>query len=458
MADILGKKQRVALVSVGASGLLALAKFIVGATTGSLAILSEALHSLLDFAATILTLFAVRMSDKPADERHHYGHGKVESVTALIETGLLFVTSAWVIQEAVKRLIWHDSGVEITIAAVGVIAGSIAIDFWRAGALGRVAQETHSHALEADALHFSSDMWSSIVVLFGLGAVWLGFPQGDAIAAIGVAIFVSIAGWRLGKRTIDVLTDTAPEGVAEIIATTAAQVEDVVAVDSVKVRPAGSSLFVDLSISVPRALPLDRVAALKGAVARAVAAAVPQAELSITTSPIAIDDESARERVMVIAANRRLAIHHVTVQTLAGRLSVSLDLEVDHRMSLGDAHQVASGLEAAIMREFGPDIEVETHIEPLQADDLEGRDVEQETRARLADTIAGLTENNSGLVDAHNVRVRSTPRGLIVTFHCRAPSDLPVDELHSRVDALERRVEKAWPGIVRIITHAEPIR
>jgi cation diffusion facilitator family transporter len=452
------KKQRVATVSMAASGFLTVAKFAVGLSTGSLAILSEALHSALDFAATIMTWFAVRLSDKPADERHHYGHGKVESVTALIETGLLFLTSAWVIQEAVKRLIWHESPVVVSAPAIAVVIASIAIDFWRARALGAVAEETRSHALEADALHFSSDMWSSAVVLVGLGVVSAGFAEGDSVAALAVACFVILAGWRLGARTIDVLMDAAPEGTTEAIRRAVEPMPGVVAIDMIRVRPAGGTLFVDLGISVPRTLPPEAVGDLRSAIERAVRAAVPEAEVTVAAVPIAIDDETVRDKVMVIAGNRRLAVHHVTVQSLGGRLSVSLDLEVDRRMALGEAHRVASDLETAIRLEFGPATEVETHIEPLEEDALEGHDVEEAQRIEIAQIIAGLTDAASGLVDAHNVRVRANDHGLAVTFHCRAAPELPVEEVHRRVDALEVRVREACPGIQRLITHAEPIR
>ena len=452
------EKHRVALVSVGASGALTIAKFAVGLATGSLAILSEALHSLLDLIATILTLYAVTVSDKPADSRHHFGHGKVESVTALVETGLLFLTSAWIVQEAVKRLIGHESDIAITMPAIVVITASIAVDFWRARALSRVATRTKSHALEADALHFSSDMWSSIVVLAGLGVVWLGFPEGDAIAALAVAAFVCIAGWRLGKRTIDVLVDTAPEGRAEEVEAAAVSVDGVVSVDSVRVRPVELSVHRHHTAASAARCRSTGSPELKAAVTEAVVAKIPEAEVRVTADPIAIDDETVRERVMVIAANRHLAIHHVTVQSLERRLSVSMDLEVDHSLPLGTAHEIATDLEGAIKREFGAGTEVETRIEPLQAEDLSGSDVDEAMRLSLAQTIRELTDEQSGLADAHNVRARRTPRGLIVTFHCRAPAELSVQDVHMRVDALERRVEAALPGIVRIVTHAEPVR
>src|SRR5215468_3328848 len=245
------EKERVALGSIAASAGLTLAKGIVGLATGSLAILSEAGHSLLDLAATVMTYFAVRISDKPADEEHHYGHGKVESVTALAETALLFLLSGIVIWEALQRLFGgHGQVVEATLAAFAVIITSIVVDFFRARLLYRVADETHSEALEADALHFGSDMWSSAAVLVGLAAVALGYTWADSAAAIVVAVFICVAGWRLGRRTIETLTDTAPAGIAERIAAIAARIPGVVAVERVRVRPAGATLFVDVEVAV----------------------------------------------------------------------------------------------------------------------------------------------------------------------------------------------------------------
>src|SRR3954463_13853617 len=195
-------KERVAFTSIVASGAMTIAKGVVGYLSGSLALISEAAHSALDFAATVMTYYAVRISGKPADEEHHYGHGKVESVTALIETGLLFVLSGFVIWEAAKRLLFAEGhAVEATIWAFAVIIVSIVVDFFRARLLSRVAKETASEALEADALHFGSDMWSSIAVLIGLGAVLMGFQWADSAAAIVVALFICAAGWRLGRRT-----------------------------------------------------------------------------------------------------------------------------------------------------------------------------------------------------------------------------------------------------------------
>src|SRR3569833_4751873 len=249
------EKEQVALSSMAASAGLTIAKAIVGIMTGSLAILSAAGHSLLDFGATVMTYVAVRISGKPADEQHHYGHGKVEAVSALAETALLFLLSGIVIWEALKRLIDHEGHlVAATGWAFGVIIVSIVVDFFRARALTRVARETQSHALEAVALHFSSDLWSSLSVLCGLVGVWLGYSWADSAAALVVAVRVCFAGWRLGKRTVDTLTDTAPPGAAALIRTTAARVAGVVRVDQVRARAVGETVFIDLAVAVSRFL------------------------------------------------------------------------------------------------------------------------------------------------------------------------------------------------------------
>jgi cation diffusion facilitator family transporter len=452
-------KQKVALSSIAASAGLTLAKGIVGLSTGSLAILSEAAHSLIDLAATLMTYFAVRVSDKPADAEHHYGHGKVESVSALAETGLLFVLSGVVTWEALARLLGGGGPpVEATPWSFAVIGGSIVVDFFRARVLYRVAGETSSEALEADALHFGSDMWSSIAVLIGLGAVALGYLWADAAAAVIVALFICIAGWRLGRRTVETLTDTAPAGAAAKITAIVARVPSVVAVERVRVRQAGGVEFVDLVVGVSRTLALDRVAALKDRVEAAVRAAYPKAELSVTTEPRALDGESVLERVMVIARSRSLAVHHVTVHAIGTKLSVSLDLEVDGSLALGVAHDIATELEEAVREEIGPTVEVETHIEPLQPHDQPGLDASPDRVAAVRDALTDIAQKSAAVDEMHDVRVRQSDGAEIVSFHCRVDPLLTVTEVHERVDSVERALRARFPSIKRVIGHAEPRR
>jgi cation diffusion facilitator family transporter len=401
----------------------------------------------------------VRVSGRPADEEHHYGHGKVESVTALAETALLFLLSGIVVWEAAHRLLGGEAqAVEATNWAFGVIIVSIVVDFFRARVLYRVAKETASEALEADALHFGSDMWSSAAVLVGLVAVLLGFRWADSVAAIIVALFICIAGWRLGRRTIETLTDTAPAGAGEQIRALATRIAGVVAVDRVRVRPAGHTLFVDLDVAVSRTLPLDRVTAIKDRIVSAVRGEFPTAETTVNSEPRALDDETVLERVMVIARNRALAVHHVTVHAIAGRLSVSLDLEVDGNLAFSRAHEIADALEQAVRDELGLEVEVETHIEPLQTRGLLGHDAVDGRIKAVHDELAAIAEKLGSVRDVHDVRVRETPDGEIVNFHALVDPALSVSDVHDRIDDVERALRLRFPTIKRVIGHAEPRR
>jgi cation diffusion facilitator family transporter len=451
------EKERVALGSIVASGGLTLGKAVVGVATGSLAILSEAAHSLIDLAATVMTYFAVRWADKPADQDHQYGHGKIENIAALAETALLFILSGVVMWESAQRLIGdHPHAVEATAVAFGVIVASIGVDFWRSRVLTRVANDTSSPALEADALHFSSDMWSSAAVLIGLVGVRLGYLWADSAAAMVVALFVCLAGWRLGRRTIDALTDTAPTGVADRISAIARKVGNVASVERVRTRKVGGKVFGEVDVGASRTLPLDRIEVLKEDIGTAVRSALPNAEIGVNVMPRALDNETVMERVMVIARNSGLAVHHVTVHAIPTGLTISLDLEVDGGLSLGAAHEIADGLEAAIRKEIGPGVEVETHIEPLQMEGSAGRDAAPSDVAAVARALADLAAATGSVRNVHEVRVRDTDDGRIVNFHCNVDPARTVSEVHELVDALERGLRRRFPEVKRVIGHAEP--
>ena len=449
-------KERVALGSIAASGGLTLGKAVVGVATGSLAILSEAAHSLIDLAATVMTYFAVRWADKPADQDHQYGHGKIENVAALAETALLFILSGVVMWEAGERLIGdHPHAVEATAVAFVVIIASIVVDFYRARVLTRVAVDTASPALEADALHFSSDMWSSAAVLVGLVGVRLGYPWADSAAAMVVAVFVCYAGWQLGRRTIDALTDTAPAGVAERIGAIARKVGGVASVERVRTRQVGGIVVGEIDVAASRTLPLDRIEVLKEDIGAAVRSALPNAEIGVNVMPRALDDETVMERVMVIARNRGLAVHHVTINAIPGGLTISLDLEVDGGLPFGAAHDIADDLEAAIRQEIPEVVEVETHIEPLQSEGA-GRDAAATDLAAITRGLAELAAATGALRNVHDVRVRDTDHGQIVNFHCDVDPARTVGDVHELVDELERALRRRFPAVKRVIGHAEP--
>ena len=451
------RKQQAALASIAASALLALGKLAAGLLSGSLALLSEAGHGLLDTAATILTWFAVRESGKPADEEHHYGHGKMEAIAALAETGMLLALAFFVLIEAIKHL-FAPQPVEATWLVFAVLGVSVLVDAFRWRALAKIARETRSDALAADALHFSSDLVASVFVALGLLATRMGYPQGDALAAVAVALFIGTAGLRLARRTVDTLTDAAPAGLAAQVRGIVAGDPGVQGVEAIRLRPAGSEVIGEVIVGVSRTLPLERVAAIKSRVGQAISAAHPETHVTITANPVTLDDETVLERVLLVSALRRLPVHHVTVQEIDGVKSVSLDLEIDGRMKLGVAHDIASKLEAAIEAEVGGGVEVETHIEPMEVRELDGHDAGAVLRGEVAATLARHAAAGAVVADVHNVRVRATAAGLVVNYHCRVDPALSVKDVHAAVDAVDRAAQADHAGIVRIVGHAEPAR
>jgi cation diffusion facilitator family transporter len=457
-AQIAVIKQRAAILSVMATLLLTAAKFIGAFLSGSLALLADALQGLVDIGSTLFTWFAVRLSDKPADDEHHYGHGKVEALAALVETAILFTLAGAILWEAGNRL-WSGliEHVAVTPLVIGIMLLSMTVDAIRWRSLTQVAKETGSEALAAEAAHFSADFVGSALVLVGLVGVWYGIARADTVAAFAIAAFTALSAYRIGRRTIDTLLDAAPEGVSERLREAARAVPGVVGVNWLKVRPTGGRVHGELGIKVSRTLPLDRVTAIKGALNATLLRIEPGAEITITADPVQVDDETALERVLLIALKMKIPVHHVTVHTIGERLSVSLDMEVEASLPLGEAHEIATRLEAAIRAEFGGETEVETHIEPMETGLPSGHNAAWDTVEDIGKALAGEAANLAGPVhDIHSVRVRQTANGLVVNYHCRVDPALDVAAVHHAVDAIERAVRIARPQVCRLVSHAEP--
>jgi cation diffusion facilitator family transporter len=450
-------KTRVAVISIFASASMAAAKFAVGIAIGSLALISEALHSSVDVFATVVTWLVVRVSDRPADDEHHFGHGKFESLSALGVIAMLYVLAGGILVESWSRL--SEGAAPPTLSAIPfvVLVVDIIVNCWRARALHRTARDTKSQALAADALHFASDVLGSFAVIIGLGLSALGYAWGDTAAAIGVAVIISVLGLRLGRSTVETLLDRAPEGVSEKADAAIRAVPGVVDIERLRVRVVGSTHFIDAIVLVPRTFPIDRVDEIKRKAQDAVTSALGDADLTFTAIPVARDNESVRERIMVIARNSGLAVHHVTVHDLGGKLTVSIDLEVDGDMALTAAHDIAHELERNIRNEFGEDVEVDTHIEPLEPELPVGTDAAPD-RVEVIKAALSRFAGDGAIHDIHNVRVRDTEAGEIVNFHCRAAPSMSVIKVHENVDEIERALRRAFPTVKRVISHAEPPR
>ena len=462
---VIQEKKRAALLSIGSAALLLCLKTFLVIRTDSLGILSEALHSGLDLVAAIITFLSVRVSDQPADERHPYGHGKFENFSAFIETGLLALTAVYIIYEAFQRLFFHAVHIQPSLIAILILLVALAIDMTRARALNAVAERHASEALEADALHFSTDVWSTIVVILGVGLVWAGnywnlswLAYADSLAGLAVAGVILWVGSQLGRRTLDALLDAAPSGLQEQITSAIEQIEGVLRADRVRLRRAGNHYFVDATVSVARTANLEQVHALTDRIEKRVAQIVP-ADVLVHAEPRAPRDEHLFESIRAVAQGLGLAVHDVTASQQDGHLFVELHLEVDENLSLREAHRRATELEDGIRALGNGNVDANIHIEPL------GRHIATpDTRAGEMRQLEMAVENflnhmpstYDELLNCHDVRVRQVEHHILVSCHCVMKSELSITRVHDVLAALEDSVKERFPQISRVTIHPEP--
>jgi cation diffusion facilitator family transporter len=459
------EKKRAALLSVGSAVVLLSLKTFLVARTGSLGVLSEALHSGLDFLAAIITYLSVRMSDQPADEGHPYGHAKFENFSAFVETALLLITAVFIIYEGIDRLFFHHVHIQPSIIALVILLVALSIDITRAKALGHVARKYHSEAIEADALHFSTDVWSTIVVIAGIGLVWAGdtwhlpwLVYADSIAGLAVAGVILWVGSRLGRRTLDALVDAAPEGLRQEIARAVARMEGVLDVDRVRVRRAGNRHFVDATVSVARTTSLEQVHALSDAIEKRIGEIVP-ADVMVHAEPRAPQGEHLFESIRALAQRLGLAIHDVTALQQSGKFFIELHLEVDENLPLREAHRQATKLEEGIRALRDAPTEVNIHIEPLGthiATPDAGLGEMKLLAGAIEEFLNSLPSEYDELVNCHDARVRQVEHRILVSCHCTMRSDLPINKIHDVTAALVDRVKEKFPQIHRVTIHPEP--
>lgn len=453
---------------LSATGLTAL-KIVIGIVTGSLGILAEAAHSALDLVAALITFFAVRVSDRPADATHLYGHGKVENLSALVETLLLLLTCAWIIYEAIQRLLFQAVHVDPSVWAFAAMVVSIVVNYFNANLLGRTAKKYHSQALEADALHFSTDIWSSLVVLLGLGLVWFGeqigrkelFIHADAIAALVVAFIVIYVSVRLGKRTIDALLDTAPRGLAERVATAAAQVQHVQRVTRTRVRGSGNQIFVELCAAVPRHLSFEESDAVADRIRKAVHAISPNADVVVTTVPSAAS-EGVFETIQTIAARGHFAVHNISTHLTKKGMWIDLDLEVDPHITFDQAHARATDLETRLraelsaFRESQHIADINVHIEPRAAELVNGDELAPSDAAQYIARIHSHSKDIPHVRACRDIDVQRLDGQVYLAFHMQLDADLSIADVHSVTEEMENRLRREFPALGRVVIHAEP--
>lgn len=376
------EKVKVAFSSLLAAIFLTITKLVVGLATHSLGILSEAAHSGLDLVAAAVTYFAVKVSDKPADAEHHYGHGKVENLSALFEAILLFLTCVWIIYESFKRLFFKSVEVQVTPVSFVVLLFAILVDFSRSTALSRTAKKYQSQALEADALHFRSDIYSSLVVIFGLIFVRIGFQVADSLAALGVAVLVIYASYRLSKRTVDVLLDRAPEGLEQKIKETVEKIPQVSSCSRLRLRRVGSHYFLDMNVYLKKDSSLEKAHQITTQIEEKIASFLPNSDVIVHTEPDEgggfleekaelLKDGQEEKKIVSEILNEHftdfIEFHDLTFTRSGDSRLINLHLVVPKDIKIEDAHRLCDHLENDIKERLG-NSEISIHIEPCEGE------------------------------------------------------------------------------------------
>jgi cation diffusion facilitator family transporter len=376
------EKVKVAFSSLLAAIFLTLTKLVVGLATHSLGILSEAAHSGLDLAAAAVTYFAVKVSDKPADTEHHYGHGKVENLSALFEAILLLLTCVWIIYESFKRLFFKSVEVQVTPFSFAVLLFAILVDFSRSTALSRTAKKYQSQALEADALHFRSDIYSSLVVIFGLVFVRLGFQVADSLTALGVAALVIYTSFKLSKRTVDVLLDRAPDGLEQKIKDIVEKVPQVSSCSRLRLRRGGSRYFLDMNVMLSKDSSLEKAHQITTQIEEEIASLLPNSDVIVHTEPDEgggfleekaelLKDGQEEKRIVSEILNEHFTdfveFHDLTFTKSGDSRLINLHLVVPKDIKIEDAHRLCDHLEDHIKERLG-NSEISIHIEPCEGE------------------------------------------------------------------------------------------
>ena len=463
-------KRAAALSSLMAALAITLLKLLTGVLAGSLGMLSEAAHSAIDLIASAITLVTVRVSDRPADEDHNYGHGKLESLSAAFEILLMAASCVWIAREAIYRILRNEHlDLRWSVWPFVVLLLSMAVDYTRSRSLHRVAMEQRSDALEADAVHFGTDLWSAAAVFLGLLATYAGgrfhipaLRYADPVAALVVSCVILTVTWRLARTTIDSLLDATPsEARAQIrrdLVTDLEGVDGVLTVERVRVRRSGSDYFVDLTLGMPRNLTFQRSEQITFAATAAVQQRLPGADVVIHSVPTAPVGESVFDRIRAVAARSNLNLHDVSVQQYEGALHVEQHLEVPETMSLQEAHEVASQLESEIRRDVPAVDTVLTHIESEPA--TIASPVQFAANEHLTRQLVQTAEHFSEIHDVHEVTVTRGHGGAAnsvqINCHISLPDDLPMSRVHEVITEFESEFRLHHPQVARVLIHPEP--
>ena len=453
--------QRAAGWSVVAAALLTFIKLITGLATNSIGVISEALHSGLDLIAAGITLLAVRRASHAPDTEHQYGHGKIENFAALAETIILWITSGWIIYEAIRRIVFAEFA-EATIWGIVVMLFSIFVDYERSQMLYKTARKHNSQALEADALHFRTDMLSSIVVLIGLSFVWFGFPMGDPLGALGVSVVILFVSFNLAKRAYDALVDHAPEGTREKITELCSQIPGVVECTRVRVRFSGPELFADIVVTIDEDISTAEAHSIAESIEQKLIVLAPRVDVVVHIEPAEGDIShyskmNIYDQMQVIA--RRLpevqSVHNIRVFEIADSIDVAADIEMSADLTLEEAHSVSDLFEQRL-RDLMTNINsVTLHLETTMTKD-KAEDITSEA-LEIVESVKEIVSEFSPPVYYREAKIREERVGVSVLLECTIPGQITLTESHEIADAIEKKILERLDAVKSVFLHFDPV-
>lgn len=460
MEDSSNIKVKVALNSLYAAVFITGIKILAAYFSGSLAILTEVVNSGIDIFVCLVTIFSVKYAAKPADEDHNYGHEKAENFSALIQVLFLFGTSAFILYEGIARLFLNKPyDIHITIWIFAALLLSMVIDFFRARALNKIADETKSHALKADALHFSSDILSSMIVIVGLIFTYLGFEKADAISALIVAGIIIYLGLKMSRKAVDSLLDRVPPGLSEKIRYEALLIEGVEGIRNFRIRSTGAKIFIDMTINISRIIPFSKAHDIMDAVERRLNQLIDNADIVIHSEPVETDKETINDKIKMIVNSYGMKSHDVFSHKIGNEIFSELHIEVTDTNDLIKAHDRITEIEEKIKLEISIISNVKIHIDEPSNILYDTTDITAKSEGMITE-IQKIISQNKDVTSCGAFSVIITNGKIRVSLNCTFDYHFSLDEVHDIVTLLESKIlaelKGRYPKLSNVIIHAEP--
>lgn len=453
------KKKRVANISLFAALFIVAIKGLASYMSGSIGVLSELFHSSTDLVATIATLLSIRFSTKPPDKDYHYGRDKIESFSALFQVGILVLMCAYLIYESIDRIITPVE-IHLNIFVFAAILICIFIDIQRSKALMKVAKETHSQALEADSLHFSSDVLSSIVVLIGMVfSYFKWFHLADPISALIVSMIIIITTFGLSKKAIGSLLDRVPDGFQESIAEKIMSIKGIEGIKSLRLRGSGSKVFVDAIIQIGRTKSFSMTHDLMDMAERLIKESFPNTDVVIHSEPIETESETLNEKIRMVVNDSGFKCHDIFSHRIKDEIFSELHVEIENTNDLIQAHDIITELETKILDRIPLIKKVKIHLDEPSEILFDTIDI-TELSNDLIDNINKVLDKEDKIEDYGDIKIVNSAGKIRVSLSCSFKKQYTFDEVHDVVTILESKlylhIKELYPNLSNVIIHAEP--